>query len=72
MLSFNVYINDELVLERYDIYAAAGGKNIAIREEYTTYADEDGNVSILFENRPDSPLWDFGKCNGIEIRGLRP
>lgn len=60
---FNVLINGAHVLDGFDIFAAAGGVNRAIVEQYVTTADSSGKITIQFEPGPTGgPL-----CNGIEI-----
>ena len=46
--TFNVSINGITVLANFDINAAAGGKNIAIVEEFTQPASSTGNYVITF------------------------
>ncbi len=60
---FDVEINGALVLDNYDIYSKAGGKNIAIVEEFTATANSSGRIVIEYiDAGPDAP-----KSNGIEI-----
>jgi hypothetical protein len=59
----NVSINGAAVLTAYDIFAKAGGKNIAVVEESTRAADSGGNYVIAF-----SPTKDQCIVSGIEIQ----
>jgi hypothetical protein len=60
--SFNVSINGQQVLSNFDIYAAAGGANKAIVEQFTTTADATGQITIQFTSVKDN-----AKVDGIEI-----
>jgi hypothetical protein len=42
---FNVAINGATVLSSFDIYAAAGGKNKAVVEQFTATADAQGRIT---------------------------
>jgi hypothetical protein len=59
---FNVAINGTQVLTNFDIFAAAGGKNIAIAETFTATADSTGKITITFTSIVDNAM-----INGIEI-----
>lgn len=61
---FNVVLNGQTVLEDFDIFAAAGGKNLAIVKDFPGIApDADGNIAIqLHAGSADNP-----KLNAIEI-----
>jgi hypothetical protein len=45
---FSTSINGKRVLNNFDIYAAAGGANIATVRSYSTNADGTGNIKIAF------------------------
>jgi poly(3-hydroxybutyrate) depolymerase len=60
---FNVSINGTPVLTNFDIYAAAGGQNIAIAQAFTTTADSSGQIVIQFTIVTENP-----KINGISIQ----
>ncbi|HVU68945.1 MAG TPA: arabinofuranosidase catalytic domain-containing protein, partial [Ktedonobacteraceae bacterium] len=60
--SFNVSINGQQVLNNFDIYAAAGGANKAIVEQFTATADASGQITIQFTSVKDN-----AKVNGIEV-----
>src|SRR5262249_55022855 len=60
---FNVAINGATVLSNFDIFATAGGRNIALVEQFTTAADGNGNITIAYEQgAADNP-----KSSGVEI-----
>ena len=59
---FNVSCNS-FQLNNFDIFAASGGKNIAIVEQFTTMTDANGSITINFT--PGSA--DQAKIDGIEI-----
>jgi hypothetical protein len=59
---FNVAINGTQVLSNFDIFAAAGGKNIAIARTFTATADSTGKITITFTSIVDNAM-----INGIEI-----
>ena len=60
---FNVAINGTSVLTNFDIYAAAGGQNVAVAEEFNTTASSGGTVVISFtQGIADNP-----EIAGIEI-----
>jgi fibronectin type 3 domain-containing protein len=59
---FNVAINGTQVLSNFDIFATAGGKNIAIAETFTATASSSGMISIAFTSVADNAM-----INGIEI-----
>jgi Malectin domain/Fibronectin type III domain len=59
----NVSINGTQVLTNFDIFAAAGGMNIAIVEEFSATADSGGHITILFSpGSANNP-----KACGIEV-----
>jgi prepilin-type processing-associated H-X9-DG protein len=47
---FNVQINGTQVLTNFDIYAAAGGQNIAIYKQFAATANSSGQIVIAFIN----------------------
>jgi fibronectin type 3 domain-containing protein len=60
---FNVAINGAGVLSNFDIFAAAGGQNIAVVKSFTATANAGGAIVIAFSGgSADQP-----KVNGIEI-----
>lgn len=59
---FNVAINGVEVLSSYDVLQAAGGKNIAQVETFTTQSTSAGAVTIEF-----TAVVDNAKISGIEI-----
>ncbi len=59
---FNVAINGSQVLSNYDIFAKAGGSNIAITEQFPVTPDSNGNVTIAFTTVTDNAM-----VNGIEL-----
>jgi hypothetical protein len=46
---FNVYINGKPVLQNFDVFATAGGANIAIDETFGDIVPESGQIVIQFE-----------------------
>ena len=60
---FNVSMNNTLVLDNFDIVAAAGGPNIAVIEQFQTTADANGNIIIAFTQGPAN----WPKLSGMEI-----
>ena len=59
---FNVAINGAAVLSNFDIYAAAGGKDKAVVEQFTATADAQGRITIAYTTVKDN-----AKSSGIEI-----
>jgi len=59
---FNVAINGTQVLSNFDIFAAAGGKDIAIARSFTATASSSGTITIAFTSLVDNAMID-----GIEI-----
>jgi hypothetical protein len=59
---FDVKINGSTVLSRFDIYAQAGGKNRAIRREFTATADSQGRVVLEFLS-----VVNYAKVSGIAV-----
>ncbi|GCE25077.1 hypothetical protein KDA_05610 [Dictyobacter alpinus] len=60
--SFNVSINGNQVLSNFDLYAAAGGQNKALIEQFNSRADASGTVTIQFTSVVNN-----AKIDGIEI-----
>ncbi|GCE19113.1 malectin domain-containing carbohydrate-binding protein [Dictyobacter kobayashii] len=60
--SFNVSINGTQVMSNFDIFAAAGGENKAIIEQFNTKADGSGTVTIQFTSVVNN-----AKIDGIEV-----
>lgn len=62
--AFNVAINGTSVLSNFDIFATAGGKDVAVAESFTATADSNGKITIVFtRGTANQPL-----INGIEIQ----
>jgi hypothetical protein len=59
---FNVSINGAQVLSNFDIFAAAGGKNIAIVKEFTATAGDAGKITVVY-----ATLKNNAKSSGIEV-----
>ncbi len=59
---FNVAINGAQVLSNFGIFAAAGGKNIAIARSFTATANSSGQIVIQFTTVKDN-----AKVSGIEV-----
>jgi len=59
---FNVGINATQVMTNYDIFAAAGGADVATVKEFTATADSSGAITIVFTGTTGSAV-----VNGIEI-----
>jgi hypothetical protein len=59
---FNVSINGTQVLTNFDIFATAGGENIANIQQFTEPANSSGEYAILFTTVTDKAL-----VSGIEI-----
>jgi len=51
---FDVTINGALVLDDFDVFAAAGGKNKAIAREFQARADASGTIQIAFKTERDN------------------
>jgi hypothetical protein len=60
---FNVAINGASVLSNFDIFANAGGANIALVEPFTATANSSGQIVIAFT----AGAADLPKVNGIEV-----
>jgi hypothetical protein len=58
---FNVSINGTLVLQNFDIFAAAGGQDIVLVKEFRTLANS-GSINITFTTTMDNAL-----IFGIEV-----
>ena len=61
---FNVFIEGQQVLTNFDIYAAAGGKNLPSTRVFTN-AVADGQLEILF-----LPVADNARISGIQVRKI--
>jgi hypothetical protein len=61
---FNVFIEGQQVLTNFDIYAAAGGMNLAVTKVFTN-AVSDAQLEILF-----SSLVDNARAAGIQVRKI--
>jgi hypothetical protein len=59
---FNVALNGSPVLSNFDIFAAAGGKDIAVVRQFTAPADSSGKITIQFTTVKDN-----AKVSGIEV-----
>ena len=59
----NVLINSTQVLTNFDIFAAAGGQNIAVVEQFSAVANASGQIVIQFVSVKDNAA-----VNGIEIQ----
>ena len=59
---FDVAINGTNVLNNFDIYATAGGANIALAEDFTATANAEGQLVIQFTGVTDNAM-----VSGIEI-----
>lgn len=60
---FNVSINGTQVLTNFDIFAAAGGKDVAIAEQFAATANAQGQIVLQF-----AAVKDNASVNGIEIQ----
>ena len=60
---FNVLINGTQVLTNFDVFATAGGENIAIVESFPATASASGTISIQFT----TGAADLPKVSGIQI-----
>jgi hypothetical protein len=61
---FNVFIEGQQVLTNFDIYLAAGGKNLPLTRVFTNTV-ADGQLEVLF-----LPLTDNARCSGIQVRKI--
>lgn len=59
---FNVSINGIAALTNFDIFATAGGKDIAVAVPFSTTATSSGTIVIQFTTKKDN-----AQINGIEI-----
>src|SRR5262249_1974838 len=59
---FNVTINSAPVLSNFDIWVAAGGKNIALAKTFTAVAGPAGTIAISFTSLVNNAI-----VSGIEI-----
>ena len=57
-------INGTRVLTNFDIFATAGGENIAIAEQFPAVANSAGNIAIQFVTVKDN-----AKLSGFSLRG---
>ncbi len=60
--TFDVFINGTQVLSKFDIFATAGGENVANVQQFTEAANASGQMVILFSLEANQP-----QVNGIEI-----
>ncbi len=61
---FNVFIQGSQVLTNFDIFAAAGGKNLPLTRRFTN-AVTNAQLQVLF-----TPLVDNARISGIQVRKL--
>ncbi len=59
---FNVLINGNPVLTNFDVYAVAGGKDIAIERQFESLSSSTGQIVIQFTS-----IRDNAKVSGIEV-----
>ena len=60
---FNVLINGAQMLTNFDVFATAGGENIAIVQSFTATASASGTIAIQFTTGSS----DLPNVSGIEI-----
>ncbi|WP_158279838.1 discoidin domain-containing protein [Coraliomargarita sinensis] len=60
---FDIVIHGTTVLENYDVFAEAGGKNIAIVEEFSALSDSSGEILLSAQTKVDN-----AKISGIEVK----
>ena len=65
---FNVAINGTPVLNNFDIFAAAGGADIALVKSYPATADASGSITVAFTNGAA----DNAKISGMEVLAGAP
>jgi hypothetical protein len=65
--TFDVSINGTQVLTNFDIFATAGGENIAVVEQFGATANTSGQIVIVF-----TTVIDNAAVNGIEIQTSTP
>ncbi len=63
---FNVSINGAPVLLSFDVYAAVGGMNTAVIEQFAAIANAQGQIEIAFAPTAKSPVRS-AEVSGIEI-----
>ena len=61
---FNAFIEGQQVLTNFDIYTAAGGKNLPLSRVFTNSVT-DGQLEVLF-----LPLTDNARISGIQVRKI--
>lgn len=61
---FNVFIEGQQVLTNFDIYSAAGGKNLPLSRIFTN-AVADSQLALLF-----TPVVDNARVSGIQVRKI--
>jgi Malectin domain len=61
---FNVSINGTQVLSNFDIFATAGGADIAVIEQFSATASTSGTITIQFTTVKDN-----AQVNGLEVLG---
>ncbi|MGD0938781.1 MAG: carbohydrate-binding protein [Terracidiphilus sp.] len=59
---FNVLINGTQVLTSFDVFATAGGENIAIAEPFSAVANSAGQIVVQFVSVKDN-----AEVNGVEV-----
>ena len=59
---FDVIINGKQVLSGFDVFADAGGQNIAVQHTFTTTTNASGEVVVQFVSGVDNPI-----VNGIVV-----
>jgi hypothetical protein len=59
---FDVAINGESKLSNFDIFATAGGANIAIAKDFTVTSDASGKVTVQFTSVTDNAI-----VSGVEV-----
>jgi hypothetical protein len=59
---FNVGINGNQVLSNFDIFATAGGMNKAVAEDFTAFADANGQITITL-----TTVIGNSRISGIEV-----
>lgn len=62
---FNAAINGTQVLNDFDVFAAAGGANKAVVEEFNAMSDSSGNISVQFNSVTDNAM-----VSGIEVEPI--
>ena len=62
--TFNVSINSTQVLSNFDIFATAGGADIAVIEQFSATASTTGTIAIQFTTVKDN-----AQVNGLEVLG---